>query len=452
MAQLNNLIVTGDARFLNPIKGVAETLQGTCSTPQGTAQKDVTVTNNITFSDNNLVPGVNISVKFTNSNTHGTPTLKVGTATAKGIMRYGTTKPGGLPNNSWHAGAVVLFTYDGTYWVMNDNNDGLEQSLTSSNWKLPLLLSYAGNTDTTTSIVNKSYRNNSIYANPSTGGIYCSQINGVTIPSTPDFSNTHRPIKVNGTQILGDNTTPLNLAAGTEISLTNSSGTVTIDATTHTTVNDTTLEISNTTYSNDSVSQTNTTTNANYRVLLSHSADSNTETAGVYKNQGLYFNTSSGILYPYRTVISDYLTTPKLNGFTCGPSLAEFKAALGIKDLLWENTNAFTSAFAAQTVSINLSGYSEIIIDYVNYKNNGSTAYSNEIRSSGLVVGKGATYLISVLDTFYRRSATVTTSGVTFSGAYQEGTYNNWSGSWGIDNNAVVPYRIWGWNPPHLAG
>lgn len=42
-------------------------------------------------------------------------------------------------------------------------------------------------------------------------------------------TNTHRPIQLNGTEILGNNTTALNLKAGTGVSLTNSNGTVTFD-------------------------------------------------------------------------------------------------------------------------------------------------------------------------------------------------------------------------------
>ena len=49
-------------------------------------------------------------------------------------------------------------------------------------------------------------------------------------PPTSD-TNTHRPIQVNGTEILGNNTTALNLKAGSNVSVTNSSGTVTIAAT-----------------------------------------------------------------------------------------------------------------------------------------------------------------------------------------------------------------------------
>lgn len=44
-------------------------------------------------------------------------------------------------------------------------------------------------------------------------------------------TNTHRPIQVKGTQILGNNTTALNFAEGDNITITNSSGTITISAT-----------------------------------------------------------------------------------------------------------------------------------------------------------------------------------------------------------------------------
>lgn len=52
---------------------------------------------------------------------------------------------------------------------------------------------------------------------------------GYTPPTTD--TDTHRPIQVNGTQVLASNTTPLNLKAGSNVTLSNSSGTVTIAAT-----------------------------------------------------------------------------------------------------------------------------------------------------------------------------------------------------------------------------
>lgn len=99
---------------------IASTFYGTCSTAAGTAQKAVTISDSCTFNDNYLITGVTVHVKFTYSNTNATPTLKVGTATAKQIMAYGTTKSGTTETTSWYAGAVVSFTYDGTYWIQND--------------------------------------------------------------------------------------------------------------------------------------------------------------------------------------------------------------------------------------------------------------------------------------------------------------------------------------------
>ncbi len=54
-------------------------------------------------------------------------------------------------------------------------------------------------------------------------------ITGLGIPGSD--TNTHRPIQVNGTEVLGNNTTALNLKAGSNVTVTNSSGTVTIAAT-----------------------------------------------------------------------------------------------------------------------------------------------------------------------------------------------------------------------------
>lgn len=93
-------------------------------------------------------------------------------------------------------------------------------------------------------------------------------------------TNTHRPIQVNGTEILGNNTTALNLKAGSNVSVTNSSGTVTIAAT------DT----------NNAVTQTATSTNANYEVLFSATADNTTRTEGARKYSNLTFNPSTGTL------------------------------------------------------------------------------------------------------------------------------------------------------------
>ena len=94
---------------------VGSTLYGTCGTAANTAAKVVTMAN---FDE--LITGVTIHVKFTYSNTVANPTLNVNSTGAKSIYRYGTTAPSTSAETSWNAGAVVSFTYDGSYWQMND--------------------------------------------------------------------------------------------------------------------------------------------------------------------------------------------------------------------------------------------------------------------------------------------------------------------------------------------
>lgn len=94
---------------------IASTLYGTCSTAAATAAKVVTCAN-----FDKLITGVTIHVKMTYSNTVANPTLNVNSTGAKSIKRYGTTAPSKSAASSWNAGAVISFTYDGTYWQMND--------------------------------------------------------------------------------------------------------------------------------------------------------------------------------------------------------------------------------------------------------------------------------------------------------------------------------------------
>jgi hypothetical protein len=94
---------------------VGSTLYGTCDTAAATVAKVVTLEN---FDE--LLTGVTIHVKFTNSNSATNPTLNVNGTGAKHIYRYGTTVPSTSASWSWYGGAVVSFTYDGSAWIMND--------------------------------------------------------------------------------------------------------------------------------------------------------------------------------------------------------------------------------------------------------------------------------------------------------------------------------------------
>ena len=91
----------------------------------------------------------------------------------------------------------------------------------------------------------------------------------VNVPWSDTDTNTHRTIQMNGTQILGNNTTALNLVAGDGITLSNSSGSVTITNSGSgggSTPNDGTLTISQngTTVATFSANQSSDTTAALY--------------------------------------------------------------------------------------------------------------------------------------------------------------------------------------------
>lgn len=88
---------------------------GTCSTAAGTAAKTVSITSG-TF---NLEAGARVTVKFSNANTAGTPTLNVNSKGAKNIYHKGSKITTGT-NKSLLAGTVD-FVYDGTQWHLIGN-------------------------------------------------------------------------------------------------------------------------------------------------------------------------------------------------------------------------------------------------------------------------------------------------------------------------------------------
>ena len=95
--------------------GGSVTFFGTSSESASTVAKTVTVDNSFT-----LTTGVEVSVKFTNTNSVANPTLNVNNTGAIAIKRYGTTAPSTSSASSWMAGSVITLTYDGTYWQMHD--------------------------------------------------------------------------------------------------------------------------------------------------------------------------------------------------------------------------------------------------------------------------------------------------------------------------------------------
>lgn len=116
---------------------------GTCATASGTAAKVVVA------SGFELKTGSQIAVKFTNSNTATAPTLNVNSTGAKAIYAKNAVIEA---KYFWTAGSIVRFSYDGTNWVMDAEdqeeifkrltNNGEVQGLYLSNGKLYLNATY----------------------------------------------------------------------------------------------------------------------------------------------------------------------------------------------------------------------------------------------------------------------------------------------------------------------
>ena len=247
---------------------VASTAYATCPTAANTVAKVATIQDSQAFT---LIDGVTVHIYFTYSNTAANPTLNVNSTGALPIYKYGTTVPGTAATTSWQAGSVVSFTYNKNgkstgCWTMNDHLDDTNTQ-TVSGVKGNSESSYrTGNVNITAANVGaaaSSHTHGNIQNNGTLQTTDITIANGDKIIVTDadsttanqiartsiafdgstatkcltqkgtweSFTNntdTHRPIQMNGTQILGSNTTPLNLRADTEITLTNPSSTGTI--------------------------------------------------------------------------------------------------------------------------------------------------------------------------------------------------------------------------------
>ena len=88
---------------------VGSNLYGTCSTGGSSQIKYVTLSD-----FNVLVTGVTIHVYFSYGNTASSPILQVGSTSGQYIKCNGSLK------GKWESGSIISFTFDGSYWVMND--------------------------------------------------------------------------------------------------------------------------------------------------------------------------------------------------------------------------------------------------------------------------------------------------------------------------------------------
>ena len=90
----------------------------TSSTAAATAAKTASFANS-TISTT-IATGMKVRVKFTYANTAASPTLKIGSMTAKNIKVIDETGAVVTPTKFWNAGDIVVFTYDGTQWLMDN--------------------------------------------------------------------------------------------------------------------------------------------------------------------------------------------------------------------------------------------------------------------------------------------------------------------------------------------
>lgn len=227
---------------------------GTCSTAATTATKDVTLAVTTGWQ---LVAGTVVGVKFTNTNTAQNPKLNINSTGAKSIYVNNAVL---TTSNLWYAGEanrVHYYMYDGSQWIFmghsydwNSNTTytaGTGLELDGTQFKAKLGYTTSGN-------------NRAVQAD-SNGNLYVAQKDN------------------------NDNTTYTLSIDGHTLKLTPSSG----SAQTVTLPDDNTDTL---------VTQTNTaSTNANYRVLMSATADDTTRTETSRKDGDFYYNPSTSLLH-----------------------------------------------------------------------------------------------------------------------------------------------------------
>lgn len=102
-----------------------------------------------------------------------------------GAKRIWLSQDNAYCTTHWGLNQDQIFVYDATntrweFWQGRDANTDtkVRQTLLSTDTNHPLLMAYSDNTDTSGNVDNVSYRNNDIYANPSTGEIVANNFVG----------------------------------------------------------------------------------------------------------------------------------------------------------------------------------------------------------------------------------------------------------------------------------
>ena len=159
---INGMLIDGSANRVN---------YGTCSTAAATAAKTVACTG---FA---LIPGAEIAVKFTNTNSADSPTLNVNSTGAKAIYYRGAAI---TTTTQLIANVVYTFRYDGTIWVLNDTSQVYQSVSTTSSFRALMLGTGSHSTaaDITTTANGQLYSASGLYVKPSTGTLYATTFSG----------------------------------------------------------------------------------------------------------------------------------------------------------------------------------------------------------------------------------------------------------------------------------
>jgi hypothetical protein len=259
----------------------------TCTTAAATAAKVATI-NTGKFT---LETGATVFVKFTYANTVASATLAVGGTTAKPIYYNGAAI---TASNTIMAGGIYQFVYDGTNWILNGgvdtNTNTTYSAATADTLGLVKIGSNITNTSGTLSLTKANITDALGYTPPTTD-------NDTKVTSV---SNHYTPSGGTTTSASGGTLTDIaNSTSGVQVV----TG-VTKDAAGHVTgVTSVALKATNTANTDTKVTQTNTATSADYRVILSANANDTTETTTTRKSARLTFNPSTGVLTTTHTTI-----------------------------------------------------------------------------------------------------------------------------------------------------
>ena len=170
-----------------------------------------------------------------------------------------------------------------------------------------------------------------------------------------------------------------------------------------------------------------------------------------WKKSSVFDISSDGNCVAFFGTAIDGLTSPKLiiNGelaFGTAASAAATRANLGLtgvetKTLLWTNASP-TSVFAAQTISLDLSGYDtvEIVSQFIT-SNVGQTVEKCEFGSRVFVEKFYNATSTSAHATIMHRQIDVNPGGVAFADAKSKVVDENTSTT---NNSLLIPYKIYG--------